>query len=267
MALQISVITAVFNRADTLGDALASLRAQTWPHVEHIVVDAASTDGSQHILARHRNSMAKLVSEPDDGLYDGLNKGIGLATGDVVGFLHADDMYASPDTLQSVARAFQDPKVDAVYGDVVYVDKRDPSRVVRYWRAGEFRPELLRSGWMPPHTTLYLRRSVYERFGGFDTRYCIAADYDHVLRVLGSGRVNVAYVPDVLMRMRLGGASNSSVAGLVRKAVEDYNAMRQNHVGGVQALIMKNLSKLPQFFRESPELPKIEFARTGSSRG
>jgi glycosyltransferase involved in cell wall biosynthesis len=246
MSLQISVITAVLNGADTLGTALRSVQAQSWPQVQHIVVDGGSTDGTLGLLQSHAGRIAELVPGPDAGLYDALNKGIRRATGDVIGFMHADDQFASPYTLQRVAAAFEDPGVGAVYGDLVYVHKNDGNRIVRYWRAGQYERDHLAHGWMPPHPTFYVRREIYSRFGGFDTRYRIAADYENMLRILWRGRVKAAYVPQVMVRMRMGGISNCSVANMLRKSREDYAAMRQNGIGGLQALLLKNVTKLPQ---------------------
>lgn len=247
MSLQVSVITAVLNRAATLGEALRSVREQRWPDVEHIVIDGGSTDGTLDVLQAYKSGLAKVISEPDRGLYDALNKGIRHASGDIVGFMHADDSFASPHALAHIASAFDDPSVDAVYGDLVYVNKKDASRVVRYWKAGNYRREQLTQGWMPPHPTFYVRREVYARFGAFDTRYQIAADYENMLRILWRGGAQAAYIPQVLVRMRMGGASNLSLSNLLHKSREDYAAMRQNGIGGLQALLLKNVTKLPQF--------------------
>lgn len=252
LSLKISVVTAVFNCAGTVAEALASVRAQIGPQVEHIVIDGASSDGTLPILQAHQAQLAALVSEPDQGIYDALNKGIRRASGDVVGFLHADDLFESPDSLARVAAAFADPAVDAVYGDLVYVRQQDPTQVVRYWRAGPFVPGCLARGWMPPHPTFYVRRAVYERLGLFDTRFRIAADYESILRFLGHGGVRSVYLPQVLVRMRLGGISNESVSSMVRKSREDYAAMRMHGIGGMQALLRKNLTKLPQFVARAP---------------
>lgn len=246
MSLQISVVTAVFNAASTLEESLRSVSAQTWPGVEHIVIDGGSTDGSLDVLARHQAAIAHLVSEPDNGIYDALNKGIRCATGDIVGFMHADDSYATPEALQRVAAAFENPSVGAVYGDLVYIDKEDASRVVRYWRAGEYRRNRLTQGWMPPHPTFYVRREHYERLGGFDTRYRIAGDYEHMLRILWAGHVKAAYIPEVLVRMRTGGISNRSLFNIVQKSCEDFAALRQNGLRAFQGVLLKNMSKLPQ---------------------
>jgi glycosyltransferase len=247
--MKISIITVTWNVCDTVSDCLASVAAQTHADCEHVVIDGASTDGTRELLEAHRAQLAVLVSEPDRGIYDALNKGLARVTGDVVGLLHADDVFADAQVLARVAEAFADPAVEAVYGDLVYVAREAPDRVIRYWRAGDFQPQRLRRGWMPPHPTLYLRRSVYERIGGFDTRYRIAADYDFMLRVLTQLSGQVRYLPQVLVRMRLGGVSNRSLSKILLKSREDYQALRRNGVGGLGALLWKNVSKVPQFFR------------------
>ncbi|MRD46849.1 glycosyltransferase family 2 protein [Caenimonas koreensis] len=247
MPLHISVITAVLNRANTLGESLASVHGQSWSNVEHIVIDGGSTDGTLDVIEQYRGGIAKLTSSTDAGPYYALNKGIAYASGDVIGFMHADDMFASQHALERIAGAFEDPSVDAVYGDLVYVRKEDSSHVVRYWRAGQFERAHLTQGWMPPHPTFYVRRELYARFGDFDTRYKIAADYDHMLRLLWRAKINAAYVPEVLVRMRMGGLSNRSIFNMVSKSREDYTAMRENGIGGLQTLLLKNVTKLPQF--------------------
>jgi glycosyltransferase len=249
--MKISIITATWQCADTVGDCLASVAGQTYADREHIVIDGASSDGTLAVLEAHRPQLAALVSEPDSGIYHALNKGLALASGDIVGFLHADDVYADATVLARIAAAFANPGegrvVEAVYGDLDYVSRTDPGRVVRHWESRAFQPDLLRRGWMPPHQTLYLRRAIYECHGAFDTRYRIAADYDLMLRVLSRLTGRVVYLPEVLVRMRLGGESNRSLAKIARKSREDYQALRRNGQGGLGALAWKNLSKLPQF--------------------
>jgi len=245
--MKISIITAVFNRRDTIEDALDAVSRQDYAGIEHIVVDGASQDGTVDVLERRRSGIAVLVSERDDGIYHALNKGIGLATGDVIGFLHADDLFADDRVVSRIAAAFAEPSVEAVYGDLDYVSRIDAQRVIRRWRAGTYSPRRLAWGWMPPHPTFYVRRRVYERLGGFDTRHRIAADYDCILRFLGRGGIVPAYIPEVLVKMRLGGESNRSVGNILRKSLEDYRALRVNGVGGMGALAWKNLSKLGQF--------------------
>ncbi len=250
--MKISVITATYNCRETIGDCLDSVVAQTHGDREHLVIDGASTDGTLALLQARRAGLADLVSEPDGGIYFGLNKGIARARGEVLGFLHGDDVFADAEVLARVAEAFADPGVMAVYGDLEYVSRTDPGRVVRHWRSRAFEPGLLRRGWMPPHPTLYLRRSVYARLGGFDTRYRIAADYDLMLRVLSQLPGRAVYLPRVLVRMRLGGESNRSLGSIARKSWEDYLALRRNGLGrpaglgAMGALAWKNLSKVPQ---------------------
>jgi len=247
MPMRITIITAVHNGCETIESTLDAVGRQEYGNIEYVVVDGASRDGTIEILERHRSRIDVLVSERDDGIYDALNKGIGLATGDVIGFLHADDVFADDRVVSRVAAAFADPSVEAVYGDLDYVSRTDAQRVIRRWRAGTYSPRRLAWGWMPPHPTFYVRRRVYERLGGFDTRHRIAADYDCILRFLGRGGIVPAYIPEVLVKMRLGGESNRSVGNILRKSLEDYRALRVNGVGGVGALAWKNLSKLGQF--------------------
>ena len=245
--VRISVITAVYNSRETISAALESALGQLDANIELVVIDGGSTDGTLEVLGSYSDRLDVLVSEPDRGIYDALNKGIQRASGDVVGFLHSDDLLADPGVLSRIAAAFADPEVDAVYGDLLYVRKDDSDQVVRYWRSGVFSGRRLGWGWMPPHPTLYVRRKAYEQHGLFDTSFRIAADYDFILRLLGRDKVRVRYIPEVLVKMRVGGASNRSLRNIVRKSSEDLRALRRNRVGGFGALVWKNLSKLPQF--------------------
>ncbi len=247
--IKISVVTAVFNSKPTIAQAIESVLSQSYSAVESIVIDGASTDGTLVVLETYRPRLSLIVSERDEGIYDALNKGLKHATGDVVGFLHADDVFENSEVLAKVAAAFQDMSVDAVYGDLVYVQHSDIGRVIRYWQAGQYDAALLSRGWMPPHPTFYVRRSVYERLGGFNTQYRIAADYDTILRFLAVGKIRAAYIPAVLVRMRAGGISNRSLKTILRKTWEDFEVVRRNNVGGVGTILKKNFSKLSQFWR------------------
>jgi glycosyltransferase involved in cell wall biosynthesis len=246
--MKISVITATYNSAETLADCLDSLRMQTHPDIEHVVIDGASSDGTLALLEARRQDVSVLVSEPDGGIYDALNKGIRLSTGHAVGFLHSDDFYATSDALACVADAFADPRIDAVYGDLEYVSKRQANRVIRRWKAGVCRRHDLALGWMPPHPTLFVRRELYARIGGFDTGFPIAADYHSVLRLFSMPGFKAIYLPKVLVKMRMGGASNRSLANVLSKSRQDLAALRQTGSGGMFSLLAKNLRKLPQFF-------------------
>lgn len=249
--MKISIITAVLNRKGIVGDALNSLQRQTYGDFEHIIQDGGSTDGTLDELRLCIDERSSLISENDSGIYDAINKGIARATGDVIGLLHSDDIFGSRYVLAKVRQTFVDEEVDGVYGDLEYVSAADPSRVIRYWRAGEYDRRKLKRGWMPPHPTLFLRREVFERWGTYDVNYRIAADYDAVLRWLWQGRISLAYVPEVLVKMRLGGESNRSLSRILTKSLEDYQALRSNEVGGLGSLALKNISKLGQFVTRS----------------
>jgi glycosyltransferase involved in cell wall biosynthesis len=246
--LKISVITAVYNRANTVADAIESVCGQTYGNLEHIVQDGGSTDGSLARIAVSSHDRMGLVSEPDGGIYDALNRGILRSTGDVVGFMHSDDLYAHPEVLARVAEVFEDPAVDGVYGDLDYVAADEPTRVIRHWTSGSFQASRLKWGWMPPHPTLYLRRHVYDQFGLYDASFRIAADYDAMLRYMTRGRINLAYIPEVLVKMRVGGESNKSLRRILLKSSEDMRALKNNRLGGVGTLAAKNFRKIPQFF-------------------
>lgn len=250
--IAISIITAVYNRAKTLSTALDSIAQQQYQPLQHVVIDGASTDGTLNILEQRRGELSVLVSEPDHGVYDALNKGLALANGEVIGFLHSDDLFAHTRVLSRVAAAFEETSVEAVYGDLQYVAAENTEQIVRHWGAGNYSRNKLDWGWMPPHPTLFMRRHVYEKFGGFDPSFRIAADYDHILRCLGRGGVRAVYIPEVLVKMRVGGISNRSIRHMLRKSSEDLRAMRNNHIGGIGALAWKNLSKIPQFVTRQP---------------
>jgi glycosyltransferase len=245
--MRISVVTVALNAAPTLEAALRSVAAQDWPDVEHWLIDGGSRDGTLEVVRRHGGHLAGFVSEPDRGLYDALNKGIARCTGDVIGFVNADDMFADARVLSRIAAAFEIPGTGAAYGDLQYVRRDNTSNVVRYWRAGAFRRSKLAWGWMPPHPTLYVRREIYQRIGLFDTSYRIAADYDFILRLFSDPELKTVYIPEVLVTMRVGGVSNRSLSNLIRKSSEDLRALGRNRIGGFGALMWKNLSKLGDF--------------------
>lgn len=245
--MKISVVTAVFNREATIAEAVESVRRQSHADVEHIVQDGGSRDGTLSVLQTLASPQMHVVTARDGGIYDGINRGILRATGDIIGLMHSDDLFASNDVLARVADAMSDTSVDGAYGDLVYVAANDPQRVIRYWKSGAYDPAKLKWGWMPPHPTLYLRREVFDRLGLYDTDFKIAADYEGMLRFLMTGRVRLTYIPDVMVRMRVGGESNRSIGRILQKSKEDYRAIRRHRIGGVGTLMSKNLQKITQF--------------------
>jgi glycosyltransferase involved in cell wall biosynthesis len=251
--MNITLITAVFNQQEYLASAFKSVRSQTLSPFEHLIIDGGSTDNSLTIAKEYASNTTRIISEPDDGLYNALNKGASLATGEIIGFLHADDFFSTEKVLNDVMDLFTQKNADCVYGDLQYVQQQPPHRVIRQWNSGKFSKLKLRCGWAPPHPTLFLRRALFHRIGGFEERFKISADYDFMLRLLSSPQINVQYLPKVLVKMRIGGKS-STVKNLFRKSAEDYIAIRRNNVGSFPTLVLKNISKLPQFFiRRIPE--------------
>jgi glycosyltransferase len=250
--MKISIISVCYNSDKTIADTLRSARAQTYANIEHIIVDGGSKDSTLAVVAAEVMPNHQLVSEKDNGIYDALNKGLALATGDVVGFLHSDDLFAHPDVLARIAAVFvADPSACAVYGDLDYVRKDDTAHVVRRWAGKPFSPGRLAWGWMPPHPALYVRREWYARINGFDTRYRIAGDYFSILQLFSRSDFQAVHLPEVLVKMRLGGASNRSLRALLRKIQEDWDALQRTGcgaLGGAGALVWKNLSKLGQFW-------------------
>lgn len=225
--MKISIITVCYNSAPTIGDTLRSVRQQTHDDIEHIVVDGLSTDNTLAVVATEGPHLAMLISEKDMGIYDAMNKGIGLATGEVIGFINADDFYASEGVLREVAAAFEKPGVDCCFGDLCYVSKLDAAKVVRYWSSKDFVPGAFERGWCPPHPTFFVRRSVYERLGGFDLNFKIAADFELMARYLEIARVTSFYIPEVLVKMRLGGTTNKSLANILKQNSEIRQALKK----------------------------------------
>ncbi len=193
--MKISIITAVYNRVETICRSLESVKAQDYSDIQHIVIDGLSNDGTIDQVKKCMPEGTVFVSEADRGVYDALNKGLNLADGEIVGFLHSDDVFAGSDVLTKVARQFEDSSVEAVYGDAVFFNSKVPEKIIRRYSSARFRASLLGWGWMPAHTTLFLRRGVYQKFGNFDISYRIAADYEFICRIFGSGELNSRYNP------------------------------------------------------------------------
>lgn len=245
--MKISIITAAYKSHDTISAAIASVAAQTYRDVEHIIVTANSDRELLNVIENSQSDRKRLVIRPNKGVYDALNHGIQEARGDIIGFTHSDDFLANNEVLSKIAKAFEDPDIEAVFGDLDYVSKADTSQVTRHWSTGPFRPERLKYGWMPAHPTLYLRRDVYNRLGTYDESFRISADYDFILRYFSQDDVKSVYIPQVLYKMRSGGISNRSLSNILHKMREDIIALRRNRIGGVLTLTMKNLSKVSQF--------------------
>lgn len=245
--MKISIITATYNSAKTVRDTLESIKRQSYPHVEHLVIDGSSTDETLQIVHQFSN-IANVVSEKDEGIYDAMNKGIRLASGEVIGILNSDDVYVDNEVLNEVAAIFADESVDACYADLQYVNETDTTKLVRNWKSGNFTKKSFLFGWMPPHPTLFLRRRVYDKVGNFNLTLKSAADYELMLRVFVRHDFNIRYIPRVIVKMRTGGASNSSFRKRVTANKEDRLAWKINNLKPYFfTLYLKPIRKIFQF--------------------
>jgi glycosyltransferase involved in cell wall biosynthesis len=247
--MKVSIITPVYNSRKTIEDCLRSVLGQTYRNIEYLVIDGGSSDGTIEAIESYRAKIARWVSEPDTGIYSALNKGLRLATGEAVGILHSDDFYAHRRVLEKVVEAFGKSGADSVYGDLKYVDKNNPNRVIRSWKSSTFIPGKFRYGWMPPHPTFFVRKSIFENYGGFNESLRIAADYELMLRFLEKHRISTYYLPEFLIHMRVGGISNRGLKNILLKSQEDLLAWKLNDLNSsFYTIPMKNLLKIPQFF-------------------
>jgi glycosyltransferase len=255
--VKITVITVAFNNVRTIADTLSSVSGQSHGELEHIVIDGGSTDGTQDVVRKHGAGSVKIFSEPDRGIYHAMNKGIQRASGELIGFLNADDVFADSSVVADIARVAAQQGSDIVFGDLVYVLRDRTDIIVRYWRSDNFNPSRLRFGWMAPHPTFYVRRALTERLGVFNDSLRISGDYDFMLRYLMRSELRVSYIGRVLVRMRTGGASGKSIRELVRKSSEDLYVIRRNELGGWFTLFCKNARKILQFTWSNGRPPKV----------
>jgi len=247
--MKVSIITVCYNSAATIEATLRSVVSQNYGDIEYIIVDGRSTDGTLEIIERYRDSLARVISEKDQGIYFAINKGIALASGDIIGILHADDFYTDEKVISRVVNAFMEKNTDTVYGDLQYVDRTDTNKIKRHWSSGEYRDGLFLEGWMPPHPSFFVRKKCYDQFGVFNTMLRSAADYEMMLRLLHKHKCSTAYIPEVLVKMRVGGKSNVSLANRIKANREDKKAWLLNGLKpGMFTFIRKPLSKLGQFF-------------------
>lgn len=248
--MKISIVTPVFNEPRIRQTLDSVCSQQGVAEIETIVIDGGSTDNTLSIISEYADWVDVLISEPDDGVYDAMNKGIERAGGDIVGILNADDRYQDTDVLRTVLDTFEKNDMDLCYGDLVYVDENDD--VVRYWESGEYDPKRFYFGWMPPHPTVFVKRDLYGRYGTFDLDFPIAADYELLLRVLLKEGVSAGYIDDVLVRMATGGQSNASLRNILKANREVYRAWQKHDLrGGMHVPVVKPLRKIPQYLRSA----------------
>lgn len=248
--IKITIVTVCRNSAATIRDTLESVASQSYRNLEHIIIDGGSTDETLAIINEWKKYPVRLISKPDKGIYDAMNKGIRLATGDVIGILNSDDLYYDVHVLETVSRTMNDGTVDACYADLIYVDRNNPEKIIRYWKSCIFKKGLFLKGWAPPHPTFFVRRCIYEKYGLFDLNYCLAADFELMVRFLERPEIKSAYIPKIFVKMRFGGASNKSVINIIRQNIEIYKACKKNDVplSPLSFLAAKTFSRIKQFF-------------------
>jgi glycosyltransferase involved in cell wall biosynthesis len=240
--VKVSIITVCYNSGKTLEQTIASVSAQDFPDIEHIIVDGGSTDNSLAIIEKNSELIAKWISEPDRGMYDAMNKGIAMATGDVIGILNSDDVYMNTHAISDLMALLEKEKAQVVFADLILVDQNDDNKVLRYYDSSHFHPNKFRFGWMPAHPTVFVKRELYQAVGPFSTTYQIAADYEMLIRMLAIQKAPYAYFPKPVVRMRSGGAST---AGISRNWILNKEIVRACSENGIYTNMAMLLLKLP----------------------
>ena len=248
--MKISIITVCYNSAKTIQDCIQSVVNQSYPDVEYILIDGQSTDNTLEIVYSFGSKISQVISEQDKGMYDAINKGIKLATGDIIGILNSDDMYVDELVLSEVVQKMKATNADALYADLNYVDQMDTNKVIRYWKSGEYKKGSFLSGWMPPHPTFFIKKDFYLQYGGYSLDLVSAADYELMLRMIHKNSAKMAYLPRVIVNMRVGGMSNSSLSNRLRANKEDRKAWEMNGLTPRSfTLLFKPLRKLIQYVK------------------
>jgi glycosyltransferase involved in cell wall biosynthesis len=249
--MKVSVITIAYNSRETIADTIQSVLAQKYDNIEYIVVDGGSKDGTVELVKSFGNKISKFISEPDRGIYDAMNKGVQMATGEIIGILNSDDFYADEQVIADVVKTVKRNNSDALYADLVYVNREQTDKVVRTWKAGEYRHGKFLSGWMPPHPTFFAKRACYDQFGLYSLELKSAADYELMLRFIHKHGIRLSYLPRTITKMRLGGQSNVSIKNRIKANLEDRKAWKMNGLHpGLFTLTRKPLSKVVQFLKK-----------------
>jgi len=246
--MKVSIITATYNSAATVADTLHSVQKQTYPAIEHIIIDGLSNDNTLQIVSGF-NHVQQVVSEKDTGIYDAMNKGITYATGDIIGILNSDDFYPGENIIEEVVKIFNTTNCDALYGDLVFVDSVQTNKIYRKWIAGSYSDQLFLKGWMPPHPTFFVRKEIYNQYGKFNTTLKSSADYELMVRLLYLHKIKVGYLHGTLVHMRIGGQSTKSLSNRLKANYEDYQAWRLNSLKPKwYTLLLKPIRKIKQFY-------------------
>ena len=244
--IYVSIITVCFNARQYIETTVQSVLMQSYPYIEYIIIDGGSTDGTLEVIQQYQQKLSYWVSEPDKGLYYAINKGLEQANGQIIGLLHAGDVLHQTDTIAKIAERWQHETPDLLYADLLYVAESNLNKVIRYWKSGKWSVANMYCGWMPPHPTVYVSAKIVSQVGIYNTNYRIAADYEWMLRVMKHTN-RISYLPEVTVRMRVGGLSNQSAASIQQKSLEDLKAIRQHKLWAWFTLLCKNIRKLNQF--------------------
>lgn len=248
--MKVSIITVCYNSAKTIEDSIKSVLGQSYQNIEYIIIDGESKDKTLDIVNKYKSKIAKIISEPDKGIYDAMNKGLKLAIGDIVGILNSDDFYADENVIKDIVEGMENNKADACWGDLIYVGQKDISEIKRIWKSSAYEFGKFQKGWMPPHPTFFVRRRAYEKYGYFNLDFKISADYELMLRLLEKNKVKYCYIPRILVKMRVGGESNKNIKNIIKANIESYKAWKINGLrGGFLAVFLKPLSKIKQLFK------------------
>jgi glycosyltransferase involved in cell wall biosynthesis len=252
MQPKVTVITVCYNSAKTIEDTIESVINQTYNNIEYIIVDGLSTDNTLAIVNKYEGKIAKVVSEKDAGLYDAINKGIGLATGEIIANLNSDDFYIDNNVITDVVAQMEEEKSDTLYADLYYVEAEDTNKVVRNWVSGNYKKGMFFKGWMPPHPTFFVKKLVYDNYGTFNLELKSAADYEIMLRFIHKNNCSISYLNRVIVRMRVGGVSNNSLINRIKANLEDKKAWQINGLKPkAYTLLFKPLSKIGQFLKKN----------------
>lgn len=228
--MKVSIITVCYNSQDYITNTITSVLSQNYADIEYIIVDGNSRDNTLSIIKSFGSKITKWISEPDKGLYDAMNKGISLATGDIIAFINSDDFYLDSSVVGDVVNEFQANQVDAVHAELFYVDQSDTDKIVRHWKTGDYTSGAFQKGWHPAHPTLFLKREVYEKFGLFDLQFKLAADFELMCRFFEKHQISSVYLNRPLIKMRLGGATSKNLKNVIRQNIECYKAFKVNNI-------------------------------------
>lgn len=248
--MKVSIITVSLNSANTIEDCIKSVVNQSYKNIEYIIIDGDSTDGTLDIIKKYANKISFWISKKDHGVFDAMNKGINLATGEIVGIINSDDIYFDDFVIENIVEFITKKNVDTCYGNLIYVDRKNTNRIIRFWKSGKYNKTKFKRGWMPPHPTFFVKNQIYKRYGSFNLKFPIVADYEIMIRFLYKHNISTVYIPKVLVKMRTGGQSKPSIINIINNNISCYRAWKENGLkSNPITFLLKPLSKVIQFLK------------------